>query len=210
MLSPVWVWRVSLGAEAPEGAGDVCALDAEERRRYEAFRFEADRRRFLLSHLALRRILGGGVRFERDPRGKPRLQGGELRFNLSHSGSLALVAVSRDCEVGVDVEQVRRNVKVELVARRFFAPGEMATLQGLSEPARTEAFFRCWVRKEAYLKAAGTGLTDALREIDAGQMPGWSIADLEVPPGYVAAVAAPRPQLAVRLCDWRGEAFSPF
>lgn len=157
--------------------GEIRVLDADERRRYEALRLETDRRRYLLSHLALRKILGGDVQFERDARGKPRLRGRDLHFNLSHSGDLALVALCRDCEVGVDVEQARRD--------------------------RTAEFLRGWVRREAYLKALGTGLTDSLLSVDPEGIPGWSILDVEVPSGYAAAAAAPRPHLTARICEWR-------
>jgi 4'-phosphopantetheinyl transferase len=145
------------------------------------------------------------LRFDVAPRGKPRLAGRELAFNLSHSRGTALVAVTAAREVGVDVEAVRERDLLGL-ARTYFAPAEQAVLASLAGPERAAAFYRCWTRKEAYLKACGMGLglrldsfevtlapgdAPALRRSERapGEVERWSFADPPAPPGFAAAVA---------------------
>jgi 4'-phosphopantetheinyl transferase len=130
-----------------------------------------------------------------DPFGKPMLADGALAFNVTHSGTLALVAISRDGPVGVDVELHDARRDVVALARRFFT-GDEAALVG-AEPTR---FWRLWCRKEAWLKARGSGLSFPLSDVDVrGDVPGWFIADLDVAAGYSAAVAREGPRGDVRL-----------
>lgn len=189
----VHVWRVPLDEHAEEDE-----LDAHERERAAKFRFERDRKTYITAHGAVRRILGRylGCRgadlvFGRRARGKPFLEavrGTEaapaLRFNLSHSGQLAVVAVAH-MEVGADIEMIRENADAAGLARRFFpAPEYMALLE--AEPVEQKrAFFRLWTRREAFLKARGTGLEGVSDEIPAH----WCIVDLDPQPGYAGAVA---------------------
>ena len=99
------------------------------------------------------------IELSRGSRGKPALASPDrLRFNVSHSGDRILLAFARECEIGVDVEHIRDLADFEAIAHRFFAPGESADLGEMPVGARAEAFFRCWTRKEAYLKAIGDGL----------------------------------------------------
>lgn len=225
-LSPVevHVWRVVL--DRPEG--QVRELETllceDERRRADSFHFEKDRKHYVVSRGALRSILGGylerppaRLRFSYNDFGKPFLagEGGEagLRFNLSHSRGLALCALTRGREVGVDVEYVRADVNVAEIAPSFFSPGEVAALDSLPAHARTRAFFACWTRKEAYIKARGRGLSLPLDGFTVSLKPGepaalldvagdpperarWRLHDLEAGAGYAAA-------LAVEGHDWR-------
>ncbi len=206
----VHLWRIALDA-APGGAADEGErlLGPDERARAARFRRPEDRRRFVAAHVALREILGGclglapgRVRLVAGPGGKPRLPAGPLRFSLAHSGALALCAVARGREVGVDVERVRGDIDVAALARRFFSPPEVAELEALPAAERTGGFYRLWTLKEAYLKARGDGLALPLDTfsislagprpvlLDAGRPAGsWSLATLEAGPGYAAALA---------------------
>ncbi|MDQ3916975.1 MAG: 4'-phosphopantetheinyl transferase superfamily protein [Acidobacteriota bacterium] len=211
------VWRVDLcwvGARLEEA---LKTLAPEEQERARRFRFPADRRRYLAAHCALRMILARYLRAEPDSLrfsysefGKPELalQHGfaPLRFNLSHSHELALVAVASERAVGVDVEYVRRDVRAAEIARRFFSPREAAALQSLEPERQDEGFFACWTRKEAFTKARGQGLSHPLDQFDVDCTPGglscllstrpdpaeasrWTLLSLPVGPGYAAALA---------------------
>jgi hypothetical protein len=120
-----------------------------------------------------------------DSFGKPVLADGALAFNVTHSGTLAMIAISRHGPVGVDVELHDARRDLVGLARRFFTADEAAMVA--ADPSQ---FWRLWCRKEAWLKARGTGLSTPLSEVDVrGDVPGWFIADLEVGSGYSAAVA---------------------
>ena len=158
------VWRV--GWQEGDYEYNRTVLDAVERKRAEAFRFARDQEVFSATRAALRRLLGEGlgiapevVQFEVGPAGKPALAGGAkgLHFNVSHSGEVALVALARS-EVGVDVERCRPEVEFLNLARRFFAKVEQEAIAAVEGEARREAFYRCWARKEACVKAVGLGL----------------------------------------------------
>lgn len=202
------------------GALDV--LDDDERARAARFVFDRDRSRFVAAHgwlrLLLAKYLGeppAALRFALGPWGKPRLMdpGVDVRFNLSHAGDHALIAVAVGIEVGVDLEQDRPEPLLDL-ARRFFAPGEVAALEALPYAEQPAAFTRGWTRKEAFIKALGEGLSFPLdqfevslertatwqllrgcsRDVDA---PGrWRLVSLPAPPGYAGALAAAG-------ADWR-------
>ena len=161
----VQVWAVPLDEARVAGQDPESVLSDDERRRAARYSLDAPRRRFVVSRAALRTILGRLLNVA--PRevpltyagnGKPQLQAGELRFNLAHSGELALVAVATGCAVGVDVERRRPVRQLDEIAERFFAPAEIDAILAVEESQRTEAFLRCWTRKEAILKAIGTGL----------------------------------------------------
>jgi 4'-phosphopantetheinyl transferase len=194
----VEVLLVRLDAEpAPTGELAWCLSDAE-RVRAGRFVFERDRRRFVAGRARLRQLLASrlGTRADRvelayGPRGKPRLAGGSaLRFNLSHCGDVALYAFSNGREVGVDVEAVRELPGADDVTRHFLSPRERAAYLRLPARERSRAFFRCWTRKEAFIKALGTGLAYPLTEFDASPAPtGWSLRSFAPGAGLAAAVA---------------------
>jgi 4'-phosphopantetheinyl transferase len=214
----VHLWAVALD-RAPaslERLGRTLAPD--ERSRAAAFHFERDRSRFIVARSALRAILAhySGQAPERlifryGRRGKPVLDdscgGASIRFNLSHSHGLALCAVARDRDVGVDVERVRRELRVEAIVERFFSEREKAAFRALGAEHRQEAFFRCWTRKEAYQKSRGEGFfrspggftvsvppDDPPRLIEVDGEPGeaarWTLEDLRPAPDYVGSVIA--------------------
>ncbi len=201
------VWAVPLTGDPAAGAA---LLSSEEQQRVERFRFADHRRRYQIGHGALRRILSGyvgvapkAIEFSQGARGKPYLVTAGPHFNLSHSGKLALVAVART-EVGVDLEKVRRLDSMTEIARRHFAPREFATLAALQGSDCELAFYRCWTRKEAYIKALGEGLAMSLDsfEVSLCEQPifeachdgredpkQWSLLDVSPGPEFVAAAA---------------------
>src|ERR1041384_7387282 len=160
----VHVWRLAL--DQPESVLTEFrrALDADEIERAGRFHFEKHQRHFVAGRGGLRYVLSRyldvkpeELRFSYGAFGKPALIGEELRFNMSHSHGLALFAVSGDRELGVDVEHVRADFASEDIARRFFSTVEVAAFNALPKEEQVAAFFRCWTRKEAYIKAIGRG-----------------------------------------------------
>jgi 4'-phosphopantetheinyl transferase len=163
------------------------------------------RKRSLAGHVALRLLLGEltgcapeSLRFERrcghcggSGHGKPRLAGDTgLDFSLSHSGGLVLIAAARGLRVGADVERVRSRTDVLAIARGSLSPRERRAVESpATDAAQREAFFRCWTRKEAYLKGLAVGLAGGL-DTDPDEASGWEVRSLTAPRGYAAAVAA--------------------
>jgi 4'-phosphopantetheinyl transferase len=173
----VHVWRARL--EQPQEVQDefLRTLELDERERADRFHFEKHRRRFILGRGFLRLLLGrylkiapGEVRFAYGPYGKPSLghehEASGLQFDVSHSHELAVYAFVQEREIGVDVEYVKDDFQSEEIAGHFFSAREVQTLMALSKDERTAAFFRCWTRKEAYIKAFGSGLSHPLDQFD--------------------------------------------
>jgi 4'-phosphopantetheinyl transferase len=156
-------------------------LSADEKSRAARFHFERDRRRFAAARGILRALLGrylgadpSALVFAYGHHGKPALAPPwpGLRFNVSHSGSLALLAFAAEHEVGVDIEQERPVAEMDSIRRRCFSVQENAALEVLPEAERQRAFFRCWTRKEAFIKAIGEGLSHPLDAFDVTVAPG--------------------------------------
>ncbi len=184
-------------------------LAPEEVERASRFRFERDRRRYIVGRAQLRSIVGRYV--GREPRelqftygahGKPRLNLAgarlEIDVNLTRSHELGMVAIQREAEVGIDVERVRPFPECLDIARRFFAPEEYTTLASLPAFEREDAFFRLWTQKEAIVKSLGLGLSHSIDvPIDR-----W-VTQLAPPaPGYVAAIASAVPPTLIRNRTW--------
>lgn len=222
------VWRVSLPRlDLPELWN---LLTADERERAERFHFTRDRNRFVGARGALRVLLaahGGGrpehLRFTYGPQGKPALAAEDsgLRFNLAHSDDLALIAITRGGEVGVDVERVPSPEVVTEVAPRVFCQRERERLDLLGGDARRWAFARLWTRKEACIKADGAGFSLALERIDVfgrgprvlifdesaggwAPSPRWSVYPVRVRPGYAGALAVECAPVRLILRSWSG------
>ncbi|MFN0245635.1 MAG: 4'-phosphopantetheinyl transferase family protein [Kofleriaceae bacterium] len=149
-------------------------------------------------HAVLARYLDRAAEIVIGPYGKPQLRDDDsVAFNVSHSGSLALVAVSREGPLGVDLEQHRVIRDIDKLAARYFTQVEASLVA-----ADPQVFFRLWARKEAWIKAQGGGLTIALDTVDlSGQTPGWFIADLSIARGYSAAIARPGASAEIRVMD---------
>ena len=207
----VHVWRVDLRQPEHVVQQFRATLADEEIHRADRFHFEKDRRAFAVSRGFLRQVIGrylqtkpAALRFSYGPYGKPALAGEHsLRFNMSHSRDVALVAIADAKELGVDVEYIRADFASEDIARRFFSPREVEAFNALPSELRVAAFFRCWSRKEAYIKAIGRGLSQALDGFDVTLAPGipaallrageddatrWSLIDIDVGEEYAGAL----------------------
>lgn len=160
-----------------ERAGLAQLLGAEERARAARFRLEEHSRRFVVAHARLRQNLSAllgtepaALTLESGAHGKPRLAGttatSSLEFNLSHSGNVGLLGWAWKRAIGVDIEFWRSMSDEPALVRRYFSPTEIAAYEGCAAHERTRAFFNCWTRKEAYVKAVGRGLGLALDSFD--------------------------------------------
>ena len=174
LADEVHVWRLTLD-RPPERFLEL--LEPDEVERANRFYFERDRKHFVVARGFLRLLLGWylhagpkQLQFAYGAWGKPSLANefceSQLRFNMSHSHGVALYAVTQGREIGVDVEHVRAYFAGDYIARRFFSPHEVGDLRGLPEDDRVSAFFRCWTRKEAYIKATGRGMSQPLDGFD--------------------------------------------
>jgi 4'-phosphopantetheinyl transferase len=216
----IHVWRSLLNLPTSQLLHLRQTLTVDELGRVARFRFQEDRDRFIAARGTLRAILSrylglepGVFRFSYGPFGRPGLipiaglSGHRaLDFNLSHSGGFALFAFAQSRKVGVDLERTGKDVEWEPMAERFFSARERAALRALPPDVRRRAFFTCWTRKEAYVKAQGQGLSLPLDSFDVSVVPGerarllatrddpgeaarWVLRDLAPGPGYVAALA---------------------
>lgn len=213
----IHLWRADLAPAAEATDGLAALLSEDERRRSDGFQREADARRFVVARGVLRRLLGrylavepATVTFRYGSHGKPELApchaASDLRFNLAHSGDVALYALTRGRRIGVDLERVRPLSDLEAVARIAFSGRERRELRDLPAAERTQAFFRGWTRKEAIAKALGEGLRRPLERTevalgnarepllraldgDRGAASRWSLRSVTMRRGYVAAVA---------------------
>lgn len=227
----VHVWRASLDLPASGVQSLQHTLAADELSRAERFHFQKDCKRFIVARGLLRAILSryldmepGQLRFCYSPYGKPALAttpGQDISFNVSHSHGLAFYAVTRGREIGVDLERIREDLDCEQIAARFFSPHENAVLRALPAKLKPEAFFNCWTRKEAYIKAKGGGLSSSLDQFDVSLAPGepatllktrgdpeeathWSLRALRPGPGYVAALAVEGHGWRLACWQWLG------
>jgi 4'-phosphopantetheinyl transferase len=220
----VHVWRMPLVLSDARLDDLRGCLSREEAERAARYHFERHGRRFIACRGQVREILArylkthvADLHFRYSPRGKPSLDesvcGSAVNFNVSNSQDVALCAVAMGQELGVDVEFVREPLDFEGLADRFFAREEVAVLRAIPDGQRLEAFFRCWTRKEAILKATGTGLAFPLDRVvvtlgpdeaarivdfDGGIASGWWLENLDPGTGYVGAIASPGGPLEVR------------
>jgi len=184
------LWLVDLAASDDRNGTVGRWLSEEERDRAARFQFERDRRAYALSRSALRAVLAASLGLKPDRlelvyglQGKPHLAphhgSGELHFNLSHSGTWALIALARGAAVGVDVEHIRPVNEFAQIAERFFAPTERAAIERHRADQQLRAFFRVWTRKEACLKATGRGLWVDLHRFGVpDDQSDWAVVDV--------------------------------
>jgi len=219
----IHVWCVELDVAGEVGTLAAC-LNKEERERANGLLSGTHQRRFVVARGMLRQLLGlyldqdpGAVAFARGAHGKPFLPEGGLHFNVSHTHELALYAIARDREVGVDVEWMRPQVAHEQIAARFFSLEEQEALAQVPAEARQAAFYNIWTRKEAYVKARGDGIAAglgtfavslgaeaALLRSDEGrdEVERWKLVALEPAAGYVAALCGAG-------VDWQVQGWRP-
>ncbi len=229
LVDEAHVWRAWLDQPAWRVQALARFLSADERQRAEQYRFERDRVRFIVGRGLLRTILGkylriepGDIRFAYGAFGKPTLEKPvgrkRLQFNVAHSGELALYAFTRDRAIGVDVERCRPLPDAGQLVERFFSSQEAVTWRRLLPYEQPAAFFNCWTRKEAFIKAVGDGLSHPLDQFAVSLTPGeparllqasgdpeaastWELHALTPADGYVAALAVKRPPCRLTYYD---------
>lgn len=231
--SDVHVWCVRLDNLSTLMSSVARYLSADEQTRAGRFVFRPDRDRYIASRGVLRAILGrylsqdpSHLLFSYNSYGKPQMdssrEASAIRFNLSHSQALALYAVARTREVGIDIECITRDVPYEDIVEQFFSSAEKDAFRRIPKDDQREWFFACWTIKEAYVKAVGTGLGEPLDRIEVTLHPGTSTASLKIlgepqqrcrwtaqllksVPGYIGAVVAEAGPWRLRYWHWRPE-----
>lgn len=226
----IHIWCANLDQFATGLNGFIQTLSLDEQKRAQRFYFERDRQRFILGRGVLRTILAvylsiepNQIQFSYGKNGKPALDGthgkGALHFNLSHSEGMALYAFTRSGEIGLDIEYIRKIPEMEPIAEQLFSARERAAFRALPESKKNEAFFNCWTRKEAFIKAIGDGLSQPLDEFDVSLTPGeparllriegdskaasrWLIQELKLAPGFAAAFAVERQNWRLSCWQW--------
>ncbi len=210
------LWRIHLKPESADTQFSPAVLSPDERRRAEKYHFEKDRKQFANARAALREVLSryldltpNQVEFSYNRYGKPELKieksGDFPVFSFSRSREIALCAVTRKCKIGVDIEFINEDSANAEIAERFFSPDEIAALEKTPDNLKTAAFFSCWTRKEAFVKAVGKGLSYPLQNFSVSVKPeetaplltvnddrensGWSLISFSPNPEYAAALA---------------------
>jgi 4'-phosphopantetheinyl transferase len=230
----VHVWRIGVDWSRPGLRTFSAVLSSDEQQKAERFHFASDRVRYVVGRGALRAILAQCLNTDAERLcfgygqfGKPYLARSAsdipLQFNVSHSGELILIALAIGRAVGTDVERVQNDLQMERVAASFFSPYERRALQSIPAHFRVQAFFDCWTRKEAYIKAIGNGLSLGLDQFDVCFVPGqeprlvatrpdpaearrWALRALDVGPDYRAALAVEGNGWQLKKLDWPVEA----
>jgi 4'-phosphopantetheinyl transferase len=225
----IHVWRINLTGFESQAARLNTWLDDAECQRAAGYRFDPDRSRFVIRRGLLRYLLAAYlettpevIRLPTGLHGKPAIGGqeapGGLRFNCSHSANWALIAIASGRELGADVEQHRPITEMDDLAKDIFSEREIKEWQALPASLRTPGFFNGWTRKEAFVKALGTGLSYPLDGFSVSLTPGrspallevsddseglikWSLASLEVAPDYSAALVHKSGPGSLRLFD---------
>lgn len=219
------VWRVSLDPPGSMVNDFRAYLAVQENARAERFKFHKDREKYIVGHGLLRVILSlyanvapEELRFAENRYGKPELvypPGLNLTFNVSHSHERALIGIARDRQIGVDIEYVKKDFEWKEIIERFFSPREVQMINALPKDIQHRAFFTCWTRKEAYVKATGMGLSLPLKEFDVSPVPEattlllsspektrWSMKVVDVAESYVGTVAVEGHDPRIRYSDW--------
>jgi 4'-phosphopantetheinyl transferase len=213
----VHLWSIPLDANPDRALHLLTTLSPEERRHAARFRFEIHWRRYVVAHGVMRLLLGKYTGFSpqsvplaHTEKGKPYLLDGSaehsLRFSLTHSADLAIVAMALSQEIGVDLERIDPTTEILAIAERFFSPSESAELRDAPERERLSRFFSIWTCKEAYAKARDDRTLERLGTftvsfrtlshavalsdcVDRSAPDRWSVYALDVPEGYAGALA---------------------
>lgn len=226
----VHVWHAGLDVTRETLDRMAATLAEDETARAARFRYDLHRDRYIAGRGILRALLGRyldceprQITFRYGRRGKPFVDATPIRFNASHSASEAVYVFALGREVGVDIEGSRERKDLLKIAEHFFAQGEVAALSALPEEAQREAFYRCWTRKEAYLKAKGDGLSLGLDQFEVTLAPGdaarltraegepgeparWDMVSLDLVDGYASALVVESPCGPVQVLEWPNSA----
>lgn len=223
----IHVWRVNMGSFEAKIDQFMSVINKDEQAKAARFVREVDKNRSVIARSILRQLLGEylnctpqAIELQYNAFNKPELAGQDtalLHFNVSHSHDWIIYAVCEKYPVGVDIEYINQDVDVAAIAERFFHPGENQFIQSLTGDAQMAAFFRCWARKEALLKALGQGLSFPLEQCQVsleedkparvlsivGQnIDHWILHDLAIVDGFAAAVAVNGLVMNIQLRDW--------
>jgi 4'-phosphopantetheinyl transferase len=234
----VHLWSFDLNLPAAEIKKYKNTLSEDEVARADRFYFEKDQNQSIITRGCMRAILAlylktkpAQIEFSYNTYGKPVLAADSLHpglhaglreglsFNLSHSHEIGMLAVAQAYPVGIDIEFIREDLDYLEIARRFFSPHEVSDLEGLPKNAQKEAFFHCWARKEAYIKAVGGGLSVPLDSFDVSLKPGepaallatrpnpegaseWKLYRLDIPANYAGALAIQGKADQLRYLHW--------
>lgn len=218
----VHIWTMPTQAAEPTVADLRGVLSSDELERASRFRFPHLASAYVITHGVLRLLLArfldrdpADISFDYGVHGKPVVsKNDQLHFNLTHSERMAAIAVTTGCALGIDLEHLRPIPDIEEIAGRYFCSEEAAEILPLAPGEREQAFFRCWTRKEAYIKAIGEGLSCALDSFqvtvqadtlarlvhigdDRVAAARWTLHDLSLTPDYIAALAYPDRRRAV-------------
>jgi 4'-phosphopantetheinyl transferase len=224
----VWQFEIALPKNQADRYRNI--LSPDENERADRFYFDRDRIRFIAARAAMRSILAsylnvapGEIIFSYAANGKPELAGGlnesGLKFNLSHSHDRALLGVVSNFCIGVDIEFINHEFASDEIAQRFFAPGEVSRLRAMPQMERSPAFFSCWTRKEAYIKAVGQGLSLPLDSFEVAFGPGvepnllrvetspedaarWRMYSIPAAEGYAAAIIVEGKDHRIEYREW--------
>lgn len=219
------LWQVSLTDWPNIGAACQALLSNSELQQADSFRFDKGRERFILGRGMMRavigRVIGTAARdvvLNFSGQGKPHLPDADaVQFNLSHSGELIILAVTRSAQIGVDVEAFRHLPRRDQIAKGILGSDELSRYEALSDSQRQTAFFTIWTRKEAIVKAVGRGLCFPLTDVEvsyssdarvlrfgdhvADAVP-WHLNRLDCPDGYVGALATSLPTGEISCHRW--------
>jgi 4'-phosphopantetheinyl transferase len=226
------VWRASLDQEAKVIANLAALLSRDEYQRAMRYHRATDRDRFIVGRGVLKRIIStylalspGELRFTYNEYGKPAVSEDQndraINFNLSHSGELALYAITKRRGVGIDIEYIREDFATLEIAEHFFSKDEVRSLKAAPIDQRTKAFFNCWSRKESYIKAIGMGVSFPLDGFTVSLAPNeapallnvgsdesepsrWRMHELKAGEGYAASIIVENPPVTLRQWQWIG------
>jgi 4'-phosphopantetheinyl transferase len=218
----VHVWTIELDAEPAIVSSMLELLSGEERVRSARLRTTQQRLRFVMAHGAIRSILGqylgripNAIEISTHASGKPYVQGSPLAFNVAYSEAVGVCAVVGCGQIGVDVERIRRVDDQDSIVKRYFAPGEVRQYEALPAVERATAFFSTWTRKEAVVKAGGSGLHQDLQSFEVevaphairprlttGSSENWTLRAFAPRPHYLAAVALDREIDTLEFFEW--------
>lgn len=226
----VHIWRASLDQPSAKLEQWRQILATDELDRANRFHFDEHRRHFIAARGMLRVILGryleldpAQLRFAYTAYGKPALAEPfdryNLQFNLSHSHNVVLYALTYKRDIGIDLEYIGRKIELKEIAQRFFSPNEASQLLALPAHLHREAFFNCWTRKEAFIKAKGDGLSLPLDQFEVSLIPNepavllsthynpadvtrWSLRTIAPGPGYAGAVVVEGHDWQLKCWQW--------